>query len=206
MAIPTHKEWIAVKKKFGVADKAGKNSVGKALDAYWKSNAKTPKEYQVALTKLEAELNKYITTIDKKKVKQYDAFQREFLNKYLGQAHKEKNDTMRAMATLKTYQAEIAKFMTAVQKLDPAKTKKVDIDRFKSGPVRGMTAMARSVRGLSTEQVKVLNDINGWLGTIDKAIDTMPNTVDRQGIKDCVLATRKTAEKIADLAEAGKII
>jgi hypothetical protein len=206
MPIPLHKDWIAIKKKYGVADGAAKNiHVGKELDAYWNSGAKTPQAYNTALTKLETALNTYITSVDKKKVKQYDAFQKEFLDKFLGQAHKEKEDTKRAMADLKVYQAEIAKFMTMVQKLDANKSTKVDLDKFKSGPVRGMSAMSKGVRGLTQQQSKAVTEINGWLKMTEDAINNMkaPTQTD---IKEFVEATIKTAEKIHDEAKDGGLL
>ncbi len=201
MPIPTHKEWKTLKQKYGVADGAAKNvNVGKELDAYWSSGAKTPQAYNTALTKLETALNKYITTIDKKKVKQYDAFEKEFLDKFLGAAHKDKEDTKRAMADLKVYQAEIAKFMTMVQKFDADKLAKADVDRFKSGPVRGMSAMSKSVRGLTPDQMKGVTEINGWLKTIEDAVNAMKAPTPKD-LKDFVEATIKTAEKIKDVAK-----
>ncbi len=51
MPIPKHSEWVALKKKYGVADGAAKGiNLGKDIDAYWNSGADTPQKYKVALT------------------------------------------------------------------------------------------------------------------------------------------------------------
>ncbi len=109
MAIPTVKEWTTAKTKYGAPDTAGGVTVSKAFAAYWASGANTPKKYLVAYTALEKALATYIGKIDKKKIKQYDAFEKEFLNGFIGKVHKERVDTERGMANLNTYKSEIVK-------------------------------------------------------------------------------------------------
>src|SRR5688572_817603 len=85
ISIPKHSEWKAVKKKYGVADGATKGvSVGKELDRYWAGGGTTPAEQAKLLTPLYAKLNDYITKIDKKKVKKYADFEKDYLKNYLG--------------------------------------------------------------------------------------------------------------------------
>jgi hypothetical protein len=205
MAIPTVKEWTTSKTKYGAPDTAGGVTVSKAFTAYWNSGANTPKKYLVAYTALEKALATYIGKVDKKKIKQYPDFEKEFLNGFIGKVHKERVDTERGMATLNTYKAEIVKYMAMVQKLDRKKAKAVDLERFKQGPVRGLSAMASRATGLTTEQAKVLADINLELKKIDYMVDHMGANPTQTQLNSWVLDIIKNADEIAKLAKAGGI-
>jgi hypothetical protein len=195
MPIPTRKQWQDTKKKYGVPDGAVSGiNLGQEIDKYWKSN--TAKEQAAALTVLETKLNTYITKIDKKKIKQYPAFEKDFLNNYLGQAHFMREDLKRYAANAEVYKKELMKFFTAVQKLDKQKSTEGDLQKFRSGPVRGLTAMGKNLKGgYDTRQ------IDGWLGTMDAAVLKL-NKPSQQQIAGFVDATIKTAGEIQKAAKA----
>jgi hypothetical protein len=199
MSIPKHSEWKALKTKYGVATGAVSGiDVGKELDLYWNSGATTPKEQLAALTALEVKLAAYISKLDKKKVKQYAPFQKEFLDKYVGEAHKQKEDAKRYNANAELYKKELIKFFTAVQALDKERTTKDDLEKFKSGPVRGLSALGKNVRGVDVTK------IDEWLGTINTAVQALPNDASDAKIAVFIDATVKTAEQIKALARAQK--
>ena len=204
MAIPTVKEWTEFVKKYGVDGGAAT----KAFQAYWNSGANTPKTYLVAYTALETALVAYIGKVSKtkKKIKDYETFEREFMNKYLGQVHKERMDTDRGMATLKTYQAEIAKFMTMVQKLSKTKSTREDLTKFKQGPARGLSAMASQARGLTKEQLVTLNKITQIIKGVDTIVDKMPAQVTQNQIAGYVGQIVDIAHEIATEAKEGGIV
>lgn len=205
MAIPTVKEWTTAKTKYGAPDTAGGVTVSKAFAAYWASGANTPKKYMVAYTALEKALAAYIGKVDKKKIKQYDAFEKEFLNGFIGKVHKERVDTERGMANLNTYKAEVVKYMTMVQKLDTTKTQAIDLERFKQGPVRGLSAMASRATGLTTEQATVLANIDLELKKVDYLVDHMGANPTPKQVSGWVKDIIKNAKAIATLAKAGGI-
>jgi hypothetical protein len=197
MSIPKRSEWKILKTKYGVATGAVSGiDVGKALDSYWNSGAKNAKEQYASLDALEKVLAAYISKLDKKKVKQYALFQKAFLDDYVGEAHKLKEDAKRYYADIDTYKKELAKFFTATQRLKTGVTTKDDLEKYKSGPVRGLSALGKSVRKVD------ISDIDGWLGTINEAVQSLPATPTRQQLDNFVEATIKTAEKVSALAKA----
>lgn len=194
--VPKHSEWKAMKKKYGVADGAVRGiDLGKELDKYWNSKASTPVQQLALLEPLEVKLKNYIEKLDKKKVKQYDAFVKAYLDGYLGEVHKLAVDNKRYRATAAIYKTELAKFFTAVQKLDKDKTTKNDIEKFKSGPVRGLSAVGSNAKGVKPQE------IDGWLGTINEAVQKLPPNPSRVEIETFIEATIKTAEEIAKIAK-----
>jgi hypothetical protein len=204
MGIPTRKEWKALKSKHKVADGATKGvSVGEALDKYWNSGAKNAKQQQASLATLELALNSYITKIDKKKVqKDYPVFEKTFLDKYLGEAHKQKQDAGRYNANTDLYKKELIKFFTAVQALNKSTSDATALDKFRSGPVRGVTALGKNVSGVD------VTEIDRWLGTIDAAVLAFHADMkryERTKIEEFVTATIKTAEEIKKLAQEQKL-
>jgi hypothetical protein len=207
MAIPTLKEWTTLRDKH----KAPDANVTKALNAYWASGANTPKKYMVAYTALEKQLAAYISKLSgsastKKKITDYPKFEKAFLDKFVGQVHKERVDTERGMATLSTYQAEIAKYMTMVQKLSKTKSTRDDLARFKSGPARGLSAMASRARNLTQEQLTVLNNITEEVKKVDRIVDTMPATMTQTEIGQRVQQIIDLSKEIATLAKNGSIV
>jgi hypothetical protein len=198
VSIPKRSEWKTLKAKHQVADGAVSGiNVGDALDKYWNSGATTAKEQLASLEALEIKLNNYMTKLDKKKVKlDYPGFEKEFLNKYLGEAHKLKEDAKRYNANVDLYKKELIKFFTAVQALDKKKTTKAELEKFKSGPVRGLSALGKNVRGAD------LTHIDSWLGTINDAIQKLPKDTTQKDIETFIDATLKTAEEIKKLAQA----
>ena len=202
MPIPPLSEWNTLRNQHQAPD----NGVTKALNAYWDSGASTPKTYMVAYTALEKALAAYITKVNKKKITDYPKFEKAFLDKFLGQVHKERVDTERGMARFATYQAEIAKFMTMVQKLDKKKSTRNDLAKFKSGPARGLSAMASQARGLTKEQLAVLNDITAEVKKVDTIVDTMPAQMTQVQVGQRVDQILTVAKNIAKLAKEGGIV
>ncbi len=205
MAIPTVKEWTTARTKYGAPDTAGGVTVSKAFAAYWASGANTPKKYMVAYVALENALAKYIPKVDKKKIKDYAGFEKAFLDGFIGKVHKERVDTERGMANLNTYKAEVVKYMTMVQKLDKTKTLAIDLERFKQGPVRGLSAMASRAAGLTTEQAAVLKKIDLELKKVDYLVDHMGATPTRTQLSGWVTDIIKNAKVIAKIAKEGGI-
>ncbi len=198
--IPTLSAWKTFRTLHGAPDK----NVTKALTAYWNSGADTPKKHLASYTALEKELNTYITklsTSEKKKIKEYDKFQQAFLDKYLGMAHKNRADTERGMAGVATYKAEVVKFMAMVQKLDKNKTTAVDLGKFKSGPARGLSAMASQARGLNQQQATAANAIRDVIMGVDNIVDHMPAQPTKTQLSGYVTQITEIAEQVADLAE-----
>jgi hypothetical protein len=201
--IPNVSKW----KELYTLHKAPDGGVTKALQTYWNSGANTPKKYLVAYTALEKSLAAYISKAskDKKKIKDYPTFEKTFLDKYVGAAHKNRVDTERGMATIKTYQAELVKFMAMVQKFDKKKVTAVDLGKFKSGPARGLSAMASQARYLTPEQVKTVTAIRDEIKKVDAIVDKMPADATQKQLSDYVEQIIDIAEEIAKLAKAGAL-
>src|SRR4051812_16147302 len=109
--IPTLNTWKALALKH----KAPDSGVTKAMEVYWNSGANTPQKYLVAYTNLEKSLGAYLTKVHKdtklqKKMTDYAAFEKTFLDKYVAAAHKNRLDTERGMAGANTYKAEVVKY------------------------------------------------------------------------------------------------
>lgn len=205
MSIPKRSEWKALKSKHKVADGAVKGvNVGDALDKYWNSGAKTAKQQQASLATLETQLNSYITKLDQKKVqKDYAAFEKTFLDKYLGEAHKQKVDAGRYNANADIYKKELVKFFTAVQALNKTSSDATALDKFRSGPVRGVTALGKNVSGVDVAE------IDRWLGTIDAAVLAFHADMkryERTKIEEFVTNTIKTAEEIKKVAKTQDLV
>lgn len=201
ISIPKHTEWKAVKKKYGVSDGATKGiSVGKELDRYWAGAGTTLAEQANLLKPLYAKLDAYIKQIDKKKVKKYAEFEKDFLKNYLGAAHFLLEDIKRYKPTRDLYKKELHKFMSAVQAFDKTKVTKVDLDEFRSGPVRGLSAMGSQVRGADATEIDKL------LGVLSTEIPKIPDDASRTDLSAYVDKILKTADKVADLAEDQELL
>jgi hypothetical protein len=203
--IPTVSKWTELAK----LHKAPDGGVTKALQAYWASNANTPKKYLVAYTALEKALAAYISKMSKsyqKKIKDYPKFEKTFLDKYVGAAHKNRVDTERGMATIATYKAEIVKFMGAVQKLNKETVTALDLGRFKSGPARGLSAMASQARGLTEEQVKVVGKIRDEVKKVDTIVDKMPADATQKQLTGYAEQILQIAHNIADIVEDNNLL
>ena len=77
------------------------------------------------------------------------------------------------------------------------KTTKTDLDKFRSGPVRGVTAAGKTLKGGVDP-----SDIDRWLGTIDQAVLKMRDTTTQSEIASFIDATIKTAQEVAKVAKA----
>jgi hypothetical protein len=199
-SIPTRKQWLALKKQYGVADGAVKGiNVGAELDKYWKSigSASGAKGQAIALGLLEPKLAEYISKLDKSKVKKYAELQKKYLDEYVGQAHYMREELKRLDGSTGAYKKQLTMFFGAVQHLDKKKTTKSDLDKFRQGPVRGVTAAGKTFRGGID-----VSDIDKWLGTIDTAVLKMSDKTTQNEIANFVDATIKTAEQVAKLAKA----
>lgn len=198
-SIPTRKQWVEVKKKFGVPDGGVSGiNVGAELEKYWKSigGSSGMKGQAAALALLEPKLAGYIQKLDKKKVKKYPEFQKKFLDEYVGQAHYMREELQRLDGSVQSYKKTLMLFFSATQKLDKKKTTKAELDKFRSGPVRGVTAAGKSFRGGID-----VSDIDKWLGTIDAAVLKMDDKTTQNEIASFVDATIKTAEQVGKLAK-----
>ena len=198
-SIPTRKQWQEVKKKFGVADGAVKGlNVGEELDKYWKAigTSSGMKGQVVALGALEPKLAAYIGKLDKSKVKKFAEFQKKFLDEFVGQAHYMAQELKRLDGSAQAYKKQLTLFFGSVQHLDKAKTTTSDLDTFRQGPVRGVTAAGKTFRGGID-----VSDIDGWLGTIDKAVLKMSDKTTQQEIATFIEATMKTAKQIGKAAK-----
>jgi hypothetical protein len=201
ISVPKHSEWKAVKKKYTVADGATKGvSVGKELDRYWAGTGTTPAEQAKLLTPLYAKLNEYLTKIDKKKVKKYAEFEKDFLKNYLGAVNFLLDDIKRYKPSRDLYQKELHKFMAAVQAFDKSKITKNDLDDFRQGPVRGLSALGSQSRGVDS------SEIDKHLGTLSTGIPKIPADASKEDLAKYVDNILKIANKVADLAEAQDLL
>lgn len=201
--IPNVSAWKALYTKH----KAPDGGVTKALQAYWSSGANTPRKYLIAYTALEKALAAYIGKVSKSKksIKDYGTFEKTFLDKYVGAAHRNRLDTGRGMATIATYQAELVKFMAMVQKFNKDKVTADDLSRFKSGPARGLSAMASQARNLTPEQLKTLAEIRDEIKKVDAIVDNMPANASQKQLSGYVDQIVGIAEEIAKIAKAGDL-
>lgn len=207
---PKRAQWKALKKKYSIPDGAVKSiEVGKELDAFHKAydnvkGATAPAQRATIAEGLEKKLGAYLTALSKNKkaYKQYAGFEREFLDDYLGRLNFMKKDLKRYSADRETYQAEIVKFFSAVAKLEANKPKvtKDILEKFKSGPLRGLSAVGSKAKGVDTKA------IDDWLGTINDAVQNLPKDPSRQQLDDFIDATVKTTEEVAKLARAQGLV
>lgn len=196
ISVPKHSEWKAVKKKYGVSDGATKGiSVGKELDKYWAGGGTTPAEQTKLLTPLYSQLNNYITKIDKKKVKKYAEFEKDFLKNYLGAVNFLLDDIKRYKPSRDLYKKELHKFMAAVQAFKKDTVTKNDLDDFRQGPVRGLSALGSQVRGADSTAIDKL------LGTLSTGIPKIPANASQKVLSDYVETILDIADKVADEAE-----
>ena len=201
---PKSKNWEALKKKYKIPNGAVKGiKMAKEIDAFHNAydnvSGPTASKKRVPIAEaLENKMSAYITALSKNKkaIKLYDGFEKEFLKDYLGKIHFLKNDLKRYDADAKLYQAEIAKFFSAVHRLEAnkAKVSKDDIEKFKSGPLRGLSALGKSVKNIDPRE------IDGWLGTINDGVQKLPASPTPTQLSDFVDITVKTADEVAKLA------
>jgi hypothetical protein len=202
--IPNTSKWTALYTKHGAPD----GGVTKAMNAYWASGANTPQKFLVAYGNLEKVMATYISKVskDKKlkaKITDYEKFEKTFLDTFLGVAHKNRLDTERGMAGIKNYKAELIKFMAMVQKLSPTKATALDLERFKQGPARGLSAMASQARGLTKEQLTVANAIRDEVKKVDTIVDTKPANATQKQINALVKQIITVAKNIREIAVDG---
>jgi hypothetical protein len=199
MPMPNHTDWKALKTKHNVPAGAVKGvNVGKLLEDYW--SAKDRKAENAAAAKLEKGMAAYISKLDKTKVTKYDKFEKTFLNEYLNEARKRNLDGKRQEATLKTAQAEIAKFFAAVQKLNPKTTTKDDLQRFRQGPMRGLSALSSRAKDVDMGRIDEL------LAPIDDATDDLPDAPNRKQLAAAVNSILAIAKQVAKEADAKDLV
>lgn len=196
--IPKRKAWQDLKKKYGVPDGATVGvKVGDELDLYWKSIS-SPKTIVAAAARVEEKLATYIKKIDKKKVKDYPKFEKEFLDNFLAPAHLKGVEMKRMAADKKIIQGELANFFNGVTKLDPAKSSLDDLQKFKSGPLRGLYAVGKSARGVD------LRDIDKLCAPLNDGIDKLPKDISQQDLGVFVKKIFTTAKAVqADAKDKG---
>lgn len=187
--IPSHKNWTDLKKLHDVADGAVSGiNIGKALDTYHasvKAGARFALPNAEACGKLETVLSTYIGKLDKKKVKKdYAKFEKAFLDNYVGAAHAKKEDFKRYQADADTYRKEIASFFTMVQRMPPQKTTLEDLQKFRSGPLRGLSAVGSGLRDRDID----LTAINKTAGEIQGVIDGLGKNGDPEKARLDIIA------------------
>lgn len=207
---PKRTDWQKLKKKYSIPDGAVKGfNVGKELDAFHKAydgvkGANLPKQRHAVAEATEKKLAAYLSAMskNKKSYKLYAGFEREFLDDYLGKLNFMKRDLKRYYADYEVYQAEIVKFFSAVAKLEANKSKvtKDVLEKFKSGPLRGLSAVGSKAKGVDTKK------IDAWLGTVNDGIQKLPLNPTRKELDEFVDATVKTAEEVAKLARAQGLV
>jgi cell division protein FtsB len=207
---PKRTDWQKLKKKYSIPDGAVKNfNIGKELDAFHKAydgvkGATAPQQRVVIAEGLEKKLAAYLSALskNKKSYKLYTGFEREFLDDYVGKINFMKRDLKRYNADFEVYQAEITKFFAAVAKLEANKSKvtKDILEKFKSGPLRGLSAVGSKAKGVNTKA------IDGWLGTINDGIQDLPAEPSRKQLDEFIEATVKTTEEVAKLARAQGLV
>jgi hypothetical protein len=95
------------------------------------------------------------------------------------------------------YAKQLTAFFHAVQKLDKKKTTKSELDSFRQGPVRGLTAAGKSFKGGID-----ISDIDGLLAPMDNAILKMSDQTTQTQIATFIDSTLKAAEVIGKKAKA----
>jgi hypothetical protein len=150
----------------------------------------------------------YISKLSKskssqKKIKDYSKFEKTFLDKFLGAAHVNRVDTQRAMAGAQVYKQEIIKFMSGVQQLNKKTATAIELGRFKSGPARGLSAMASKLRNLTEEQNTTVTAIRDEVKKVDTIVDGMKKTDGPKEHKAYVKQILAVAEEVRKLAKAG---
>lgn len=202
-SMPMHKDWKEFKKKYKVPDGVVKNvHLGKAIDAYW-ANAKQsmkPKDIRANIAeceKLEKIFVDYISKFPKDKVKDYNAFSKAFLDNFGNVARALKEDWKRYVADAAVYTKELLHYFSMVQKLAKGKTTIKELEQFKSGPMRGLSAVGSSLQGYD------LSGINTPLGPINMTIDGYRGNATREQIDDTIdeiftatLAVKKAATEL----------
>jgi hypothetical protein len=184
---PKRSNWRDLKKKYKIPDGAAKGiEVGKALDAFHKaydsvSGPTAPKKRVPIAEGLEKLLADYISAVskNKKSIKLYDGFEKEFMKDYLGKIHFLAGDLKRYNANSTLYQAEVAKYFKGVMVLKSKRGKATpeDVQYFNQGPQRGLSALGKSVQGIDVRK------IDAALGKINTLIQTMPKTVAATDLK-----------------------
>ena len=207
---PKVKDWEALKKKYKIPNGAVKGvQVGKAIETFHKGwdtvSGPTAAKKRIPIGQaLENSLAAYISALSKKKkdIKQYPAFEKEFLDKYLGRVNFLKEDLKRYDADAKLYTAELAKFFSAVHRLqaNKAKVTRDDIIVFKGGPMRGLSALGKSVKKVDPTKIDAL------LGPINLAVDKFPAILTREQIDKFVDKIVETADEVAELARAQNLV
>jgi hypothetical protein len=158
--IPGRKWWVSQKKKYGVPDGAVKGiNIGDLLDKY--NNGTTVAARTTAAAALEKGAATYIAKIDKKQVKQYDAFEKVFVNEVVHPAHAQVKRMQLAADGKALYQSTLQKWFQAVQVLDPKKSGKKDLQSFVRYS-RGVTSVGVRVKAvIDTKEIdKVLANID----------------------------------------------
>lgn len=195
--IPTRTKWKAFKKKYDVPDGAVSGiDLGKALDTYEnevKSGIRFALANAAAAEKLEKVLYSYISKMDKKKIKNFAKFQQEFLDDYLGASKAKAEDFKRYSADRETYKKEVLSFVSMAQRFPPNATTAEDLQKFKSGPLRGLSAVGSGLRDAGVDT-----------GPIDKLAASMQKVIDAAQNADAPTIERVRASIVNAAAKIGE--
>ena len=178
MAVPSRVQWKALKKKHDIPDGAVKGvNLGDLIDKVDK--ARSREDVLATHSAFEKAADTYLKKLDKKKIKDAAGFQKTFLDDYLAEAHNQVKNIKLAADGEALYKAELSKWFTAVQKLDPKKSRTLDLQRFVQLS-RGISSVGLRTKG--AVDVKQINKIIAKIDELDDNMDYNGATQDDIGI------------------------
>ncbi|HEX7385121.1 MAG TPA: hypothetical protein VF291_12475 [Burkholderiaceae bacterium] len=201
--IPKRADWKKLKTACGVPDGAAKGiNLGDQLDKFHKAYdaAKTAPDRIKALQPLALQLADYIKKVDRKSVKEWSKFEKQFLDNYAGAVHEQIEDLKRYNADAEVYGKELVKLFAMSTKLKKTGATLAEIQAFKSGPLRGTSAVGRNAKGLDTSKIDAV------LGPVNAVIDKLPAAPKQDMLDAVVRHVHLAVEKVAELAKAQKLV
>lgn len=201
--IPKRADWKKLKTACGVPDGAAKGvNLGDLIDKFHKAYdaAKTAPERIKALQPLSVQLADYIKKVDKKKVKDWSKFEHAFVNDYSGAVHAQMEDLKRYNADLEVYAKELLKLFAAATKLKTTGATLAEIQAFKSGPLRGTSAVGRNAKGLDASKIDAV------LAPVNTVIDKLPAAAKQDTLDAVVRHVHLAVEKVNELAKEQKLL
>ena len=201
--IPKRADWQKLKAAAGVPDGAAKGiNLGDVLDKFHKAydGAKTPADRIKVLQPLALQLADYVKKVDKKGVKDYAKFEKAFLDNYIGAAHELIEDLKRYNASADVYGKELLKLFAMATKLKKTGATLAEIQAFKSGPLRGASAVGSNAKGVDTSRIDAV------LAPVNKVIDKLPAKPDQAMLDAVVRHVHLAVERVGELAKEQQIL
>jgi hypothetical protein len=201
VAVPTRNQWNKLKKTHGIPDGAVKGvNLGQELDKVDKAaKGNNSAAYAQCVQQYMTVANSYITKLDQKKVKNFGAFQKVFLDDYLGEPHTMLEGLKLQADGKKLYMTQLQKFFQAVQKLD-ANSKPEDIQRFAQF-ARGLSSVALRTKGAVDPKA-----INAQLTRIDAAKGKVGANATPQQVQQFITLSRDVANEVRKAAKAQALL